>query len=305
MIKHIQAHVDHYSLCQRVKMQADKYQMQTTEIPKRAFAKVSADLIVTLPTSHYSNKNILVMVDHLIRWPIAKAIPDKESTTVANAIFEKLILEHGAPEVLLSDNGKEFTNDTLTYVCQEFNIEQHFTSPYTPRSNGKMENFNKYLKASIRKLCQEDTAAWDQVLHQILFVYRCCPHTSTGEAPYTLLYDRDPPLPVQKLIKCVESYKGDNMLRKRIEQSSITLSVATKMLERMRANPKRPYQHQRATHKFQVGDLVLLKKHNADKMDLRWEPNYRVVRLMSPWSAVVASQMSGKSKRRNVGDLKS
>ena len=66
---------------------------------------------------------ILVMVDHLTRWPIAKAIPDKEAINVANTILEKLILEHGAPEVLLSDNGKEVTNDTLVYVCQEFNIE--------------------------------------------------------------------------------------------------------------------------------------------------------------------------------------
>ena len=70
-------------------MQADKYQLQMTEILRRAFAKVSADLIVELPTSHYKNKNILVMVDHLTRWPIVKAIPDKEATTVANAIFEK------------------------------------------------------------------------------------------------------------------------------------------------------------------------------------------------------------------------
>ena len=73
-------------------MQADKYQLQTTEIPKRAFAKVSIDLIVEMPTSHYGNKNILVMVDHLTSWPMVKTIPDKEATTVANAIFEKLIL---------------------------------------------------------------------------------------------------------------------------------------------------------------------------------------------------------------------
>ena len=158
------------------------------------------------------------MVDHLTRWPIAKAIPDKEATVLANTIFEKLILEHGMPEVLLSNNGKEFTYDTLAYVCQEFNIEQHFTSPYTPRSNGKTENLNKFLKASIRKLCQEDTTAWNQVLDQILFAYRCCPHTSMGGTPYTLLYNRDPLLPVQKLIKCTEPYKGDSTLGKRIEQ---------------------------------------------------------------------------------------
>ena len=158
-MKHIQAHVDSCYLCWREMMQADKYQLQTMEIPGRAFTKVSADLIVELPTSHYNSKNILVMVDHLTRWPIAKPRPNKKATMVANAIFKKLILGHGTPEVLLSNNGKEFTNDTLAYVCQEFNIEQHFKSPYTPRPNGKMENFNKFHKASIRKLCQEDNAA--------------------------------------------------------------------------------------------------------------------------------------------------
>ena len=42
-----------------------------TDIPGKAFAKVSADLIVELPSSHYNNKNVLVMVDHLTGLPIA------------------------------------------------------------------------------------------------------------------------------------------------------------------------------------------------------------------------------------------
>ena len=94
------------------------------------------------------------------------------------------------------------------------------------------------------------------------------------------------------------------MLGKRIEQPWITLSTVAKMQERMWANHKRHYQHWRATHEFQVGDLVLLKKHNADKMDLRWKPNYTVIRLMFPWSAVVENQISSKMKCCNVGDLK-
>ena len=110
------------------------------------------------------------MVDHLTGWPMARAIPYKEATTVARAVYEKLILEHGSPEILLCDNGKECVNHTLAYVCEEFCIEQHFTSPNTPRSKGKSENFSKFLKAFIRKLTSEDKAAWDQVLDQILFV---------------------------------------------------------------------------------------------------------------------------------------
>ena len=71
------------------------------------------------------------MTDHLTGWPIATAIPDKEATTVANAIYKDLVLVHGCPEILLSDNGKEFTNDLLAHVYEEFNIEQYFICPYT------------------------------------------------------------------------------------------------------------------------------------------------------------------------------
>ena len=268
-------------------MQADKYQLQTTEIPKRAFGKVSIVLIVDLPLSHNGNKNILVMVDQLTSWPIARAIPNKEATTIANAVYRDLILQHGAPEILLSDNGKEFSNDTLAYVCEEHGIKQHFTSPYTPRSNRKTENFNKFLKASIRKLCQEDNAAWDQVLDQILCTNRFCPHTSTGEAPYTLLHFRDPPMPIHKLIQPVETYKGDNNLAKQIEQSRATLSMAAKILEKMRENQKRYYKNRKSTHTFKVGDLVLYQKHNKEKLHLKWEPNYRIIKLPHLWTAVI------------------
>ena len=71
------------------------------------------------------------------------------------------------------------------------------------------------------------------------------------------------------MIQPVESYKGENPLGKRIEQSRIVLATAAKMLAKMRENQKRHYLNRRSIHKFQVGDLVLLKKHQADKMELK------------------------------------
>ena len=112
----------------------------------------------------------------------------------------------------------------LAYVCEELNIEQHFTSPYTPRSNCKTENFNKFLKASIMKLCQEDKEAWDQVPQQIIYAYRCCPHTSTGESPYTLVHGTDPVLPIYKLIKVTTPYWGESSLGESMKQSRVIIS---------------------------------------------------------------------------------
>ena len=63
-------------------------------------------------------------------------------------------------------------------------------------------------------------------------------------------------MPIHKLIQPVETYKGDNTLVKQIEQSRVTLSMAAKMLEKMRENQKR-YKNRKSTHTFKVGDLVL------------------------------------------------
>ena len=52
------------------------------------------------------------MVAQLTSWPTARVIPDKKGTTIANAVYRDLILQHGVPEILLSDNGKEFSNNT-------------------------------------------------------------------------------------------------------------------------------------------------------------------------------------------------
>ena len=66
---------------------ADKHQLQTTDIFQTPFAKVSVDLIMELLVTHPGNKNIVVMVHHLSDWSSAKAFPDKEASTVADAIY--------------------------------------------------------------------------------------------------------------------------------------------------------------------------------------------------------------------------
>ena len=304
MIKYIQRYVAKCSLCKREKMTSDEYQLQTTEIPHQAFSKVGIDLIVDLGKSHQGNNNILVIVDHLTSFPIAIPIPNKEAGTIVEAFHKHVILEHGCPNTVLSDNGGEFANDTMAYLCDSYNINHTFTSPYMPRANGKTENFNKFLKASIRKLCQDDPQGWDQVIDQIVWAYRCCPHTATGESPFFLVYHRDPVLPVHKLIKPTIPYRGNFDIGYEIQQGQIALTTAAKYLTKKREIQKKPYLDRPDQHKFQVGDLVFYNKHNKQKLELKWEPGYRIVDLPTDWTARIINSENGKPKRVNVRDLK-
>ena len=89
----------------------------------------------------------------------------------------------------------------------------------------------------------------------------------------------------------METYRGDNTLAKQIEQSRVTLSMAAKMLEKMRENQKRYYKNRKSTDTFKVGDLVLYQKHNKEKLDLKWEPNYRIIKLPHLWAAVIKTSL--------------
>ena len=303
MIRTIQSYIASCTLCRQEKLREEPYQSQDTGIPKKAFDKVSLDLIVELPESYLGNKHILVMIDHFTSWPIAVAIPNKEAITVANAVYDELFCEHGRVNTLLADNGSEFTNDTLKFICDTVKTRQTFASPHTPRSNGKTENFNKFLKATLRKLCQGDQRTWDQVLKQVVLAYRSCPHTCTGESPFTLLKGWDPCLPIHDLIQPVPRYNGNNELGHRIEKQRIAMSIAAKMLKKMRANQRRTTEHRRSVHNFKAGDLVLFKNHTALKFDRRWEPNYRIVKLTSGWSARIVNIVTGRERRCNVSHL--
>ena len=82
------------------------------------------------------------------------------------------------------------------------------------------------------------------------------------------MYHRDPVLPVYKLIKEVIPYRGNVNIGHEIQQDQIALTTAAKNLQKKREAQKKPHEHRPSKHKFNVGDLVLLNKHNKDKHEL-------------------------------------
>ena len=118
-----------------------------------------------------------------------------------------------------------------------------------------------------------------------------------------MVHGRNPVLSIHKLMKVATPYQGETPLVKSTEQSRVTLSIATKMLWRMRKTQKRAYEGIKIVHQFKVGDHILLKKHIQEKLDLKWEPNNRIIRLPTAWNAVTEHRVSGRTRRCNVGDL--
>ena len=204
MNKDIQKYIANCVLCRREKAKVQQYPLQMTDIPKRPFDKIAINLVTDCKTSTLGNKHILTIIDQLKGWPEAFPIPDKSADTIVTTLINENLPVHMCPWYILSDSDTEFKNSLMDQVLQQLGIERIFSTPYHPQSNSKLEDFHKYLKPTLKKLCEKDPANWDKYLNQVLIRYRITPNLATAESPFFLLYGRDPTLPLHQLLELMQ-----------------------------------------------------------------------------------------------------
>ena len=232
MNKDIHKYIANCTLCCREKAKIQNYPLQMMEIPDRPFDKIAIDLVTECETSTSRNKHIFPIIDHLTRWPEAFPIPDKSSNTIVSTFINKYLPLHMCPRYILSDNGTEFKNNLMDQVLKQLGIEWIFSAPYHPPSNGKLDVFHKYLKLTLKKLCEKDPSNWDQYLNQILASYRGTPDLATAEMPFFLVYGRVPNLPLHQLLEPMQQFLGDpNSRMLNLEAHRLTLAIAKRTLD--------------------------------------------------------------------------
>ena len=179
-----------------------------TEIPQWPFDKIAINLVTECATSTSGNKHILTIIDHLTGWPEAFLIPDKSADTIVSTFINHYLPFHMCPRYILSDNHTEFKNHLMDQLLQQLSTDCIFSAPYHPLSNGKLEVFHKYLKPTLKKLCEKDPANWDKYLNQVPTNYRVTPNLATAETPFFLVYGRDPNLPLHQLLNWCNDFSA-------------------------------------------------------------------------------------------------
>ena len=202
---------------------------------------------------------ILTIIDHLTGWPEAFPIPDKSVDTIVAPLIKEYLPVHLCPRYILSDNDTEFKNSLMDQVLQQLGIDRIFSAPYHPQSNGKLKVFHKYLKPTLKKLCEKDPANWDKYLNQVLTSYRITPNLATAELPFFLVYGRDPNLPLHQLLEPMQCFHGNLHSGKlKVETHRLALAFAKKTLDEniFTVNQKMLTRNQPA---FQIRDCVYFK----------------------------------------------
>lgn len=161
-----------------------KVEPQPWPQPEKPWSRVHVDFAGPLNGIYY-----LILVDAYSKWP---EVVMMRNTCATNTIRElrRIFSHHGVPEILVSDNGPQFTSSSFAEYCVTNAIIHIRTAPFYPQSNGQAERFVDTLKRSLRKGVMEASA--DELLERFLFDYRITPNPNApeGKSPAECLMGR-------------------------------------------------------------------------------------------------------------------
>ncbi|KAL0130261.1 hypothetical protein PUN28_002097 [Cardiocondyla obscurior] len=224
MNKDIEKYIQKCENCQRNKLsRKTKMPLIITDTPGKPFEKCALDIVGPLPITTAGNKYVLTFQDLLTKFSKAIALPNQEAATVAKAFATKIILEHGIPENILTDQGTNFLSEIFKQTCKLLKINKIQTTAYHPETNGALERSHRTLAEYLRHYLNEEQTDWDEWLPYAMFTYNTTPHTSTGFTPFELVYGHQAMLPTALTTVPKPTYSYENYaqeLRERLRAAN-------------------------------------------------------------------------------------
>ena len=118
MQKDAKAYVKTCDKCQRfsniIRQPIEKLTPMTALWP---FAQWGLDIMGPFPTTMRQLKFLVVGIDYFIKWVEAEALATITKKNVWSFIYRCIICRFGIPRVLVSDNRKQFDNDSFRDFC--------------------------------------------------------------------------------------------------------------------------------------------------------------------------------------------
>ena len=184
-------------------------------------------------------KFILVYIDHFTKK--INVFPLKRKT--AEEVTERLLdifCDSGPPQILHSDNGKEFSNNLLfsTLAAKWPTLKIVHGKPRHPESQGAVERVNRDIKDSLFGMMHDhdNDQCWVKYLRWVQWNHNTSYHTAIRMSPYEAVYNKKPSIGLSNISIPQEFWAEINtkddidIFQKEIEQRE-SLEVDNELLD--------------------------------------------------------------------------
>ena len=129
----------------------------------------------------------LIVVDSYSKW---LEVFSMNSMTARKTIerLRSLFARYRLPEILVSDNGGQFTSEEFSKFLKKNGIRHRKIPPYHAATNGQAEHYVQTLKQRLTKHMLEDNKLSEEhCLANFLLCYHTTPNSTTGQSPAELM----------------------------------------------------------------------------------------------------------------------
>ena len=208
-------------------------------------------------------------------------------------------MRYGIPQVIITDNGRQFISRGTIDDCDNFNIQIRYSSVSRPQMNGQVESTKKIEGAK---------GTWDEELQCILWASRTTIKEATSHTPFSLVYGSEAMLPVEIGIPTtrITYYScSENDNEKRINLDLLPETRGNALLRSIiqKQRMTRQFNQHVKTRHLKVGDLVLRKIEatgkitEKGKLGANWDGPFKITHIIKP-NTLELEDLEGKKLKR-------
>ena len=219
--------------------------------------------------------------------------------------MNEIYCRHSCPIRIITDNGKEFTSTAFTETLKSMNIDHVKTTIYHPASNGMNERSHGTMNNILSKRVQENVQQWDVHLNMSLAAIRFCTSETSKHTPFFLLFNRDPILPIDNLLKPRRKYQGEDYHKIILEEQHKSFKKVCAQIQKSKRRQADYANKNTKDIKFEINDPVYYKNfQRTNKLDSKWRPYYRIIEQKSPLTYVIKNQLDNSTIKVHADQLR-
>jgi transposase InsO family protein len=228
---------------------------------------------------------LLVAVDKFSKWIEVVPVTNQEATTVV-WFFESIVYRYGVPNIIITDNGTNFTSGEFQEFAKKLSIKIKYASVAHPKSNGQVKKANGLVCAGLKKRLLRPlkcaAGAWVKELSSVLWSLRTTPNSSTGYTSFFLLFGAEAVLPTDirycapRVVAFVKE-DGKKALADAQDQLDEARDVALARSAVYQQSLRNYHSRRVRGRSFEPGNLILrLKQTSTSKLEPSWKGPYLV-----------------------------
>ena len=161
--------------------------------------RVSFDIKGSISPYSEGNSWLMIIVDAFTHYVAIKPVPHYNAYYAYTTLFEHCITKFELTEILVTENGTEFSNNEIITLCHLYNIKHKPRTSHAPWTNGLVEGTNRSLREYLRCIINgNDTrfTEWSADVRIFPLSYNSQITTKLGISPNEMVFIQKPSKPI-------------------------------------------------------------------------------------------------------------